>query len=310
MKSLPFSLVRAVLVLCCLSAGTKLWAQTESDALMIPKNIFCAGLTVDHSSWNQYWEGNLKRNNLNLGTVSSNSFMAMGNYGITNRLDLIFSAPYVTTNSSAGTLRSQSGLQDLTVALKFMAYQTQLGRGIFSAHAIVAGSIPLSNYDPAILPVSIGMHAQTISIRALANYQTGRFFVAAAGQFTQRGDVTINQDAYFTTQEIYSNRVYMPNMNNVLISAGFRSLKLNVEAIAQQTTTLGGFDITRNNMPFPSNTMNWTQVGGLVKYSFGTATGFELTAGGNYVVKGRNVGQSTDVFGGILYLFDLSKNKK
>jgi hypothetical protein len=99
----------------------------------------------------------------------------------------------------------------------------------------------------------------------------------------------------------------MPNVNNFLFSAGYRSLKFNAEAIFSQTTTLGGFDMRKNDMPFPSNTMNWSTIGGLLKYSFDSVSGLELTAGGNYVLTGRNVGQSTTIFGGVLYIFDFSK---
>ena len=311
MKFLQANLFRfGVLVSCLALPMLKANAQTDADALMIPKNMFCAGVVYDHSSWTDYWEGTFKRNNLNIGTLSANSYMFIGNYGLTNKLDFLFTVPYVTTNASAGTLHGQSGVQDLMVSLKWLAFQSEIGRGVFTAHAILAGSIPLSNYDPNFLPVSIGLQTRTVSLRGLLNYQVGRFFVAGAAQYIERSDITINQNAYFTTQEIYSNDVFMPNVNNVLLSAGYRSLKLNVEAIVQQTTTLGGFDISKNNMPFPSNTMNWTTAGGLIKYSFGGVSGFELTAGGNYVLRGRNVGQSTDFFGGVLYVFDFSKNHR
>jgi hypothetical protein len=233
-------------------------------------------------------------------------YSVVGNYGITNKLDVLFSVPYVTTNASAGTLKGQSGFQDLTLTLKWLAFQGQVGTGIFSVHAIVSGSIPLSNYEPDFLPVSIGLHSETAAIRALVNYQVGRFFIAAAGQYVQRGDITIDRNAYYTTQLINSNRVYMPNVNNFIFSTGFRSLRFNAEAIIEQSTTLGGFDIRKNDMPFPSNTMNMTTAGALFKYSFDAVSGLELTAGGNYVLKGRNVGQATTLFGGVLYVFDFS----
>jgi len=102
----------------------------------------------------------------------------------------------------------------------------------------------------------------------------------------------------------------MPNVSNILISAGYRSLKLNVEGIVSKTTTQGGFDIRKNDMPFPSNRMNMTTVGGLAKYSFENVTGLELTVGGNYVVSGRNVGQSTNLFASVYYILDFSKKTK
>jgi hypothetical protein len=308
-KSLHLLFYRYLLAIClCAVFSQKAAAQTDADALMIPKNFYCAGIMYDHSSWTNYWEGTFKRDNGNIGTLSTNSYTIVGNYGITNKLDVLFSVPYISTNASAGTLKGQSGVQDLTLTLKWLAFQTEIGKGIFSAHAILSGSVPLSNYEPDFLPLSIGLHSETASLRGLVNYQTGRFFIAAAGQYIQRSDITIDQTSYYTTQLIYSNRVYMPNVNNFLFSAGYRSLKFNAEAIFSQTTTLGGFDIRKNDMPFPSNRMNWATAGALFKYSFDSVSGLELTAGGNYVVKGRNVGQSTDFFGGVLYIFDFSKN--
>ena len=308
-KSLHLYFYRYCLTICCsLIFVQSTSAQTDADALMIPKNFYCAGVVYTHSDWNNYWEGTFKRDNGNIGTLSANSYTIIGNYGIAKKLDILFSVPYITTNASAGTLKGQSGFQDLTLTLKWLAFQTEIGKGMFSAHAIASASIPLSNYEPNFLPVSIGLHSEAAALRGLVNYQVGRFFVAAAGQYIQRSDVTIDQNAYYTTQLIYSNRVYMPNVNNFIFSTGFRSLKFNAEAIFSQTTTLGGFDIRKNDMPFPGNTMNWTTAGALFKYSFSTS-GLELTAGRNYVLTGRNVGQSTTFFGGVFYIFDFSKKK-
>jgi hypothetical protein len=310
-KSLRSYLCRAGLVACgffLISETAN--AQTDADALMIPKNYFCTGIMYGHSSWKDYWEGTFKRNSGNIGTLSSSSFTYVGNYGITNKLDLIAMAPYIKTNASAGTLKGQSGLQDLTVALKYMALNTELGKGIFSAHAIAEGSIPLSNYENDFLPVSIGLHTKTVSLRGLLNYQVGRFFVAGAGQYVWRANTSIDRDAYYTDHLIYSHDVEMPNVSNFLGSFGYRSLKLNVEAIVTKMTTLGGFDIRKNDMPFASNKMNMTTIGGLAKYSFDNLTGFEIVAGGNYVVSGRNVGQATNFFATVLYVFDFNKKTK
>jgi hypothetical protein len=310
MKSLHLNFARYCLVVCCFMAFSKMArAQTDADALMIPKNFYCAGVMYSNNTWTNYWEGTFKRNNGNIGKLTTNAYSVIGNYGITNKLDFLFSVPYITTNASAGTLKGQHGVQDLTLTLKWLAFQTEIGKGIFSLHAIASGSIPLSNYEDNFLPLSIGLHSQNAALRALANYQTGRFFIAGAGQYLYRNDITIDQSAYYTTEEIYSNRVNMPNATNLIFSTGYRSLKFNAEAIVSKTTTQGGFDMRKNDMPFPSNRMNMTTVGGLLKYSFDAVSGLELTGGGNYVVAGRNVGQSTTFLGGVLYIFDFSKKK-
>src|SRR5450755_3027129 len=79
-------------------------AQTVDDAIMMSKKQWCNGITYMYSSWNKYWEGTTKRTNLNMGTVTTQSLMLMSNYGITDKLNLLVTVPYVWTHASAGTL--------------------------------------------------------------------------------------------------------------------------------------------------------------------------------------------------------------
>src|SRR5476651_1527351 len=83
-------------------------AQTDADALMIPKNFYCAAVMYTNSSWKDYWEGTFKRDNANIGKLTTNSYTVVGNYGLTNKLDVLFTVPYITTNASQGTLKGQS----------------------------------------------------------------------------------------------------------------------------------------------------------------------------------------------------------
>ncbi|MBD1387378.1 hypothetical protein IDJ75_18975 [Mucilaginibacter rigui] len=295
--------------LVCAVFSQKVNAQTETDALMIPKNYFCAAGIYTHNSWDHYWEGTFKRENLNLGTISSNIYAVGGNYGLSNRINVLFMIPYIKTNASAGTLRGESGVQDISLAVKWLAVKQEVGRGLLSLHAIVSGVIPVGNYQADFLPLSLGMQTKSIALRGLVNYQVGRFFVAGAGQYVRKDNITIDRDSYYTTEMHYTNQVAMPNATNFLFSTGYRSLKFNAEATLTKVNTIGGFDITKNNMPFPSNNMDVTLAGGVFKYMFQSIAGLELTAGGNYVLKGRNVGQNLSVFGGVYYVFSVKKDK-
>jgi hypothetical protein len=96
-----------IAICCCLAFSQAVKAQTDADALMIPKNFYCAGIMYANNSWDHYWEGTFKRDNANIGTVTTNAYTFVGNYGITNKLDVLFSVPYITTKASAGTLHSQ-----------------------------------------------------------------------------------------------------------------------------------------------------------------------------------------------------------
>ncbi|UOE51919.1 transporter [Mucilaginibacter sp. SMC90] len=284
-------------------------AQTDADALMIPKNYFCAAAVYSHGSWDHYWEGTFKRDNQNLGTVSTNVYSLGGNYGLSNRINLLFMVPYVTTNASAGTLRGEKSFQDLSVSFKWMAVKEEIGSGLFSVHAIATGVLPLANYQADFLPLSVGLHSKSAALRALLNYQTGRFFVAGSGQYIRRDNITIDRTSYYTTEMHYTNEVQLPNATNFMFSSGYRSLKFNAEATFTKITSTSGFDIRKNDMPFPSNRMNSTAVGLILKYSFQSVSGLEFTAGGNYVLDGRNVGQTRSAYAGVYYVFSTKKEK-
>lgn len=306
---LQYTIRYCIAVIVCAGAAQSASAQTESDAIMIPKNYFCAAGVYTHNSWDHYWEGTLKRENFNIGTVSSNVYAVGGVYGLSNRINVSAMIPYIQSNVTAGTLRGQSGVQDINLAFKWMAVREQVGSGLLSFHAIATGSIPVGKYQADFLPISLGMQSRSIALRGLLNYQRGRFFVAGAGQYIRKDNVTIDRDAYFTTEMHYTNQVAMPNATNFLLSAGFRSLKFNAEATFTKYNTRGGFDITKNNMPFLSNRMNASAAGAIFKYMFQNIQGLEFTAGGNYVLAGRNVGQNKSFFGGVYYVFPVKKEK-
>lgn len=284
-------------------------AQTDVDAIMIPKNNFCAGVMYSHSSWKDYWEGTFKRDNLNLGKVTTHMYAAMGNYGISNKINLLFSLPYVTTFASGGTLRGMKGIQDLSLIVKWMPLDKAIGQGNISLYGIGGLVTPLTNYVADFLPMSIGMHSKNIWLRGMADYQLNNFFVTASVIYTRRSDINIDRTAYYTNEMHYTNEVKMPDMAGFNLRAGLRSRQWIAEVVVDKSKTLGGFDIRKNDMPFPSNEMNVTRAGVNFKYTSHLVRGLELTGGGNYVISGRNVGQSFMINGGAFYIMDFSKKK-
>src|ERR1044072_4049675 len=269
-----------LLLLFFTSVAMPAFTQTEFDGIMMRKNNLCIGPMYSHSSWKNYWEGTLKRENLNLGTVTTQMFSVMGNYGITNKLNVLFGAPYVTTKASAGTLHSQKGVQDGSLWLKWMPIERKLGKGDFSIYGIAGVSAPLTNYVADYLPLAIGLRSKTLSLRAMGDYQLGKFFVTAAGTYVFRDNIKIDRDAYYTTEMHYTNKVEMPNVITFNVRTGYRHGNLIAEAILDNMTTQGGFDITRNNMPFPSNQMNATRLGANFKYEINAVPGLSVIANG------------------------------
>jgi hypothetical protein len=280
-------------------------AQTVDDAIMMSKKQWCNGLTYMHSSWNEYWEGTTKRNNLNLGTVTTQSVMYMSSYGITDKFNLLVNVPYVWTNASAGTMHGMKGFQDIDIDLKYEFYKTKIGKGDLSLIALAGFSTPLSNYENDFLPMSIGLGSTNLSGRLTADYQNGLFFATISSAYVFRSDVTVDRTSYYTNQINYTNEVYMPDQLYSNLFIGIRNSKLTVQAQLMNMYTFGGFDIRKNDMPFVSNQMNSTSLGAHVKYFLPFVTNLEVVASADYVIAGRNVGQSQTYMGGFFYILGL-----
>jgi hypothetical protein len=289
----------------------KIFGQTDMDAIMMNKYQACVGPTYDHSSWDHYWEGTLKRNNQNLGTVSTQSVMAMANYGITDKLNVMASAPYVWVKASAGTLHSSKGLQDLSFYVKWKPFTFSFGHNNkLSLFAIGGVSAPLTNYQVDYLPLTIGLGTTNVYGRVMADYQHKKFTITGWGTYVWRSNVKIDRTAYYDTEMHLTNEVKMPDAMQFQLRTGYRGKYLLAEALLTNYTTLGGFDITRNNMPFPSNRMNSTMVGAAFKYTLKSFTHLSLLGGANYTVAGRNVGQSKAFNLGVFYAFYIKKPVK
>lgn len=299
---------KLLLLLIFLSASWRLQAQTDIDAIMMEKNAFCVGTMYSYSSWESYWEGTKKRINENLGTVSTQMIGVMGNYGVAKNLNALFSIPYVFTKASAGTLRGQRGVQDLSLMLKYRPLNKKINNARLAVYGIAGGSIPVTNYVADFLPLSIGLQSKTAMARLMVDYYyNSKWFATASATYVYRSNIKIDRTSYYTDELILSNEVAMPNATSFNIRAGYRSQWLIAEAVLNNWTTQGGFDITRNNMPFPSNRMNATSLGVNFKYVFKKIPELSLNGGASNVIAGRNVGQSFSANGAVFYVFDFSR---
>ncbi len=280
-------------------------AQTPTDGLMMSRGNVCTVAMYTQDGWDHYWEGTLRRQNPNIGTVTTRSLHLMAAAGLTDRLNLIVDVPYVWTDVSGGTLRGMRGLQDLTVALKGKAYSAKVYGGKLSLFAVAGFSTPMRNYVKDHLPASIGLGATTGSLRGTLHYRTDPgFFLTANAGYTRRSNIRIDRTAYFTDRMVYSNEVFMPDVVDGSVRLGYLHRYGQAEAILSRFTTLGGFDITRNNAPFPSNLMQATRLGVNVVARPPFMKAFSLNAGATYTTHGRNVGQSTGYYGALQYVFN------
>ena len=279
-------------------------AQTPSDGLLMPKKVISAGVIYGHESWDQYWEGTLKRTNGNIGTLTTRSTTMVAGYGVTDKLSIMASLPYVSTHASQGVLSDMSGFQDLSMAAKYRFLRLESAQHrTLSAFLVGAAAVPVSNYTPDFYPLSIGAGDGRASARLIVNLDPGAgLFVSGSSAYTFCGNVTLNRNSYYTNGQLYlTNKVTMPNVVENALSAGYRSGRWQLPVSLVQQRTLGGSDIRRQDMPFVSNRMDFTRLDGAVMYALNVPENLSIRIGAGHVLTGRNVGQATSFSSGLFY---------
>jgi hypothetical protein len=296
-------------VLTLLVAGARLApAQTLEDAEFLKPRELNAGVMFGSDSWDEYWEGTLRRNNGNVGTVTTRSVAAHVGYGVNSRLTVLAALPYVWTEASQGVLHGMSGTQDLTLLAKYrLANPLLAGRARLKVAAAAGASAPTSNYTPDFLPMSIGLHSKSLITRLGAHLQdrTG-WFLDGFAERMWRANVTLDRSAYYTDgQYIESNEVSMPDVAMYRSSVGWQRGAWCIPVGVSWQRTLGGGDIRRQDMPFVSNRMNATVGHADVKYFLPGVSNLRLDLGVARTIDGRNVGRSTSFMSGLTYALQL-----
>lgn len=297
-----------VIVCASLLAAARTDAQTAEDGIMLARGTLFFGDLYTHDSWDKYWEGSLERTNGNIGTITTQTNSLFANYGVTDRLNVIATFPYVRTHASQGVLHDMRGFQDATLVAKYNAIDTPFTHlGSLRAIGVIAGGLPLTDYTPDFLPLSIGSQSRRLSGRVTLNFQSKPgWFLNGTTAYTWRGDVTLDRPYYYTNGQLFlTNRVTMPQVLTYELSAGYlnRGLMATVAYSAQHTE--GGGDIRRQDAPFVSNRMNFSKLGATLMYPLPKLRPLAFALAYAYTVDGRNVGQSTTVTTGLTYTFSL-----
>ena len=270
------------------------------------KRTLSLGVLYAHDSWDQYWEGTLKRTNGNIGTLTTQSATMMAGYAVTDRLGLMAALPYVWTHASQGVLHDMSGFQDLAFGAKFRLLSSSPGRyGAFSALIAGVAALPTSDYTPDFYPLSIGTAGRRAAGHLTLDFRSNSaWFANASASYMWCSSVRLNRSSYYTDGQLYlTNEVVMPNVVNYTLNAGIDLGHWRIPVSLVQQRTLGGGDIRRQDMPFVSNRMDFVKLGGGLMYEL--PKNLSISLGAAHVLTGRNVGQSTTFTSGLVYALHL-----
>lgn len=297
MKKLCFFLILFV------GLGNQIIAQMPNDHVYMAKKDICAALMYANTSWNQYWENTLYRDNLNLGTVSTQSYSLMLAYGLKDNTNLIISVPYITTKASAGNLLGQKGWQDAGLWLK---QRVNISRG-FNSHFVAGMTLPVSNYVSEFMPLSIGNKATDVQVRGMLTYQfpSTKFYTNALVGYHFRGISQLDRDAYLNgNQMINTSTADVPNAIEASFKVGYLKWDNQIELYVDHFACVAGDNLRRNDMPFPTNKTMMTSVGIYGKYQ---PKNLGVNARIQHVIQGTNTAQMTTYSIGLLYQFTFIK---
>jgi hypothetical protein len=287
------------------------WSQTLTDGLMMPKKNLCTGFIFSHDQWTDYWEGKLNRDNANIGTIKTQSLMWMGTYGITDKINVIASLPYVWTKATGGTLRGMEGLQDITLGVKYNFFTNKTDKTTLKFFGALAYSMPVTDYAPDYLPLAIGSGSKRLQWRLNTYFRLEQgFFAAVSGGYTWRSNVELDRPShYYNGELVNSHEAYLPNIVDLMASVGYHKGPIQAQLDYMEMYTLKGDDIGRQGMPEVGNQMNFKKVGATVMYYLPAPKGLAVRAAGSITVDGRNVGESTTFMGGVMYTIHFGKKK-
>jgi hypothetical protein len=309
-RSYRATIAPAALVILWMGSLAGAHAQTVEDQFMLKRREFLTGLSYSHDRWEEYWEGGLKRVNGNIGTITTQTATWTANYGLTDRVNVITSVPYVWTRASLGVLHGMEGFQDLTMAAKLRLFQKSFGSsGSLLALGAISGSIPVHDYSPDFLPLSIGTAGKRVSGRLTLNYRAEPgWFLNGSAAYTWRDTVRLDRDSYFTNGRLFmTNEVAMPNVFDYTIGTGYSRQPLMGTLFYSEQRTRGGGDIRRQDTPFVSNRVDSSKMGVMLSYAIPRLTGLEWQLSYAYTTDGRNVGQATVVTTGLTYRFGVNR---
>jgi hypothetical protein len=297
------------LVLLCASLGifTIAHAQTPLDGLMMPKGEICIALQYEQETWDRYWEGTSVRVNQNIGTFTRQMGMPMIVGGVTDKVNVILSLPYVKTGASAGQMAGVQGIQDFGISVKALLLEKTLGKGKLTGFSNLSFGTPASNYLSDYMPFSLGFGANELGIRAIGKYELDQGpYVRASSSYLHRGTTEAEREFYYADGPFYTSTMNVPDaiQSQFTLGSWLFNYRLRVEASLTTIRSTSGDDIRTYCMPLPTNKVDLDRVEGFAQYYFkNNGKGLGLIASYQQVISGRNMGQFSGFGLGITYQF-------
>ncbi len=281
------------LTIILLSTPFFMFAQSPVNGFMQPKGHGSVVLSHNFESYNSVFLVPKKVEGVPIfNEIKVNSTSVYTTYGLSDKLNVILNVPYIKAEGAASEqvlknlnyTNTQRGLQDVSVYVKYNALTVESDKRTFSLVGAFGVKTPLGDYsvdDGLQTIVAIGNRATSVNALAigLLRDNSGFFVSGQAGYCVRNKQVP---DAMMSELKI-----------------GLIKPRFYVDALIAHQTSLGGTDILADGFQgfFPSTKVNYTRIG--LNIFIPIYGQFGLCTGASTYIAGRNLGQSTSVYGGI-----------
>jgi hypothetical protein len=234
-------------------------------------------LSYTSESYEKFWVGTTKVHDPGVGDVDIKSTSLWMQWGLLDDLALVANLPYVDDSTNGLAHFKDSGLQDLSVLLKYRFFSSGPNR-------LVGGlgvSTPVSSYE-GNLPVTRGHDTTNVLFRLVYQYQAESFYFSQ-----QVGYDLSNKDA--------------PDSYPLYTEAGFTAGPVTYSGFYSRLIGNSGTDIGDPGFTFPSNRQEYSRLGAKIYGRINERVG--LSAAYYDTLDGRNVGDSHGFSGGVVLRF-------
>lgn len=228
--------------------------------------------------------------------INQTIYSIYADYAITNKLTVIATLPYITSDNESGALdpvnntNEQSGIQDASFMIKWAPIEEIKDSGRVTYVVALGGSFA-SGYEPNGI-LSIGNGAPSIDGKLGLQYNSNSgFFGNVFVGYSVRGNAE---------NSLGTGDFDIPNSINSQIKLGYATniIYTDIWFDSQKSNTgvdIGGTNFTGN---FPETKVNYSRVGLNVYVPINKIIG--VSAGAGTVVDGRNVGKTTFYSGALV----------
>lgn len=224
------------------------------------------GFSFTSEGYDEFWVGETAVSDPGVGEVDITSLSLWFDWGFTENLALVGNVAQVDADSDGLGGFADSGLQDLSLLLKYRF----LSSGPHSLLGAAGVRTPLSDYE-ANLPVDLGDGTTDALARLVYLFNNGPFYFSQQVGYDLRGD-----DA--------------PDGLPLYTEIGFTTGALTWIGFYSQLTADGGTDIGDPGFTFPSNKDEHSRAGAKLYARLGGRWGFSVL--GFTTLSGRNSGET------------------